>query len=189
MNPSSSPADVQLACMYCPATFSNDAAGHTALTEHMDSYVCRLSDTAATVGALCRFGEMLGTKADRKQVWRIVGLPIPTASRKVERENYRDQAVTGGPVVHAPLYGLAPATDEDRARYADTTPAAQVFPGSVVTPATARLSGVTVEDRLVVLKVNANGSLDLARLCASDGRYWSKVPRVNVSDPLPREEV
>ena len=126
-------------------------------------------------GDLVRLAEDVGTKRERTFVFCV------TDTKPVNgRIDYKIQPVQGGSITIAQAVHLEPASDRDKA-VAAATPVAKFTPcvGQVVTA--SRLAGQAPDVLMVVLAVNRDATVKLARLGGDDGRYFPKVDIANLT--------
>lgn len=136
-------------------------------------------DAVHALGDVVRLHEYVGSKAAQKLIYRVSALPDPRARRKAEREGYGFTPITGGPQTRVNEgWMLVPASAADKALADRTVPAETFYPGMVVT--CARLTGATADERLVVLDVARDGSVQITKLGGMEGRSWSKIPAASL---------
>lgn len=131
----------------------------------------RLAAQTFEVGDLVRLGEFVGTKAQAKVVWKVERR-VPVAGRT----DYAVVPVTGGRGLRAQASHLVPASEADKARYANAPEVPKVFVGTVIEVAPRTLRGAADGTRFVVLNVNTDGTVKVAVLGGDEGRYYPKCP-------------
>lgn len=117
------------------------------------------------VGDIVRLDEYSGTKAQRALVWRVTGV--------LPGNNYRITPVTGGLPLGAPAIALIPGSDADRAAAVGAVEAVMPNLGAVVTTINVRNAD---GHNMVVIGVNADRTVKLAKLGGAENRIWNKVP-------------
>lgn len=158
--------------MPTPTTPTGAVVETVPLDDWFARHEARAKQTFA-VDDLVRLAEEVGTKRERGFVFRVVELK-PVGRGATARTDYVIQPVQGGPRTVAQAVHLDPASERDKA-IAAATPVATFTPvvGMVVTA--TRLRGEVDGTRMVVLAVNRDATVRLARLGGDGGRYYPKV--------------
>lgn len=142
------------------------------VTVEVDDFFARLdarSKQTFAVDDLVRLAEDVGTKRERTFVFRVVETKPVNG-----RIDYVIQPVQGGPRTRAQATHLDPASERDKA-IAAATPVATLEPVVGMVVQATGLRGERDGQRMVVIAVNRDATVRLARLGGDGGRYYPKV--------------
>lgn len=139
-----------------------------------------------SMGDVVRLTEFSGTVRQQKLVWRITRKPVKAGKTRALRETYGITPVNGGAEVPAHADQIVLADRATTLAANKVVPAPTLYAGSVVNlSGRVEVRGVDPMTELVVLKVHADATIDMARLGGDEGRYFRKVP-VSAVELIPR---